>query len=219
MSPAERPKVQVDVISDTVCPWCYVGKLRLDSAIAEVKDRMDVEVRWLPFFLNPDASKEGVNKMEYYVQKFGSARTQQMVPYMTSVFAKEGVKYSMGGKTGNTLDSHRLITWAGHFGADKQNALVAELFNSYFSQEQLISDREVLVAAADKAGLPGAREFLENESAGLQEVKEHLMAGARGHNVTGVPYFIINDRVELSGAQPVETLVKALNSSVSPVAS
>lgn len=109
-------------------------------------------------------------------------------------YKNEGLSYSVGGLTGNTLDSHRLIEWAGRFGADKQNALVEELFANYFCQEKFINDQGVLVAAAEKAGLHGAAEYLADPQAGRQEVLERV---ARAQGVGGVPHFTINKKCVL----------------------
>eukprot|EP00850_Spirogloea_muscicola_P003440 SM000014S00228 [mRNA] locus=s14:17221:19480:- [translate_table: standard] len=224
-----RQKVHVDVTSDTVCPWCFVGKKRLEEAIKQTQDKYDVEVQWHPFLLNPNAPKEGVDKRNYYISKFGESRVPSMEGQMKEKldfnevyeeppefrpclishqhFSAYGLDYSLGGKTGNTLDSHRLLEYAAKQGLDKQNALVDELFKKYFSEEKYIGDREVLIAAADKVGVKGAREYLEDENAGLKEVKMGLSKHARG--VTGVPHFVINNRCQLSGAQPAESFVEA----------
>ncbi|GIL73974.1 hypothetical protein Vretifemale_3965, partial [Volvox reticuliferus] len=207
-TPNTKKKISIDVISDTVCPWCYVGKRRLERAMARFADRAHFTVRWLPYQLNPDASKEGVVKMDYYNQKFGAARVAQMIPHMTRTFADEGLQYSVGGLTGNTLDSHRLIAWAEKFGAEKQNALVEELFQNYFCQEKHISDRGVLLAAAVKVGLPvdEAAAVLDDPRAHLQEVQQQL---DRARGIGGVPFFIINNSYKLSGAQPPELFEEA----------
>ncbi|GLC45550.1 hypothetical protein PLESTB_001205300 [Pleodorina starrii] len=198
-----KTKISVDVISDTVCPWCYIGKRRLERAMSPFAGRAEFTVRWLPYQLNPDAPKEGRNKLEYYNEKFGAARVAQMVPAMTRTYAEEGLQYSIGGLTGNTLDSHRLIAWSEQFGPQKQNELVEELFQNYFCQEKLISDRGVLLAAAAKVGLPadGAAAVLDDPRVCAQEVKQQL---ERARGVGGVPFFIINKSYKLSGAQPPE---------------
>ncbi|KAL3149651.1 hypothetical protein ABBQ38_013483 [Trebouxia sp. C0009 RCD-2024] len=135
---ATKGLVRVDIVSDTVCPWCFIGKRRLETAIKKFQGHKSFEVRWHPFFLNPDASKEGVNKLEMYKQKFGEQRVQQMVPMLTQTFAKEGLSYTMDGQTGNTLNSHRLIALAGQQGLDKQDKLVELLFTAYFTQAYIV---------------------------------------------------------------------------------
>ncbi|GFR51315.1 hypothetical protein Agub_g13680 [Astrephomene gubernaculifera] len=204
-SAAGKAKILVEVTSDTVCPWCYVGKRRLERAMSRLADRAEFTVRWLPYQLNPNAPREGLVKLDYYNQKFGAARVAQMMPAMTKTFAEEGLEYRMGGLTGNTLDSHRLIAWSEQFGPDKQNALVEELFRGYFCQEKYIGDREFLLSAVAKAGLPadGAAAVLDDPRVCAEQVEQHLQHGAAGIN--GVPFFVINKSAKLSGAQPPET--------------
>ncbi|KAK9825745.1 hypothetical protein WJX74_003649 [Apatococcus lobatus] len=191
-------KITVDVVSDTVCPWCFIGKRRLESAIKRNPGR-DFLVRWHPFQLNPNASAEGVNKLQYYKDKFGESRTAAMLPRMTETFAQEGLAYSMDGLTGNTLDSHRLIAAAGQQGPQVQDALVEELFSNYFTQGKYINDPEVLKAAGQKAGVTDSDAVVKDKDRLRAEVIEELQSFARG--VTGVPYFIIDGKYALSGAQ------------------
>eukprot|EP00879_Flechtneria_rotunda_P008956 GHRR01009377.1.p1 GENE.GHRR01009377.1~~GHRR01009377.1.p1 ORF type:complete len:261 (+),score=77.24 GHRR01009377.1:38-820(+) len=186
--------VNVEVVSDTVCPWCYIGKRRLEKAMKQFVDRADFKVHWLPFQLNPDAPQEGVNKMESYRQKFGASRVAQMVPAMTQTFANEGMQYSMGGLTGNTRNSHRLLAWAAaKHGLDRQNALAEELFKGYFTQERYINDRDFLLEAVEAAGLPRdeAAAILNTDGIGEQLVKEEIH---KYPQVTGVPFFVVNGR-------------------------
>ncbi|KAI3862329.1 hypothetical protein MKX03_036896 [Papaver bracteatum] len=197
--------IKIDVSSDTVCPWCFVGKKNLDKAIESSKDQFDFEVRWHPYMLNPSAPKEGVLKRDFYREKFGS-RVQQIEGRMTEVFRGIGYNYDMSGLTGNTLDSHRLITFAGHQGLDKQHALVEELGLGYFTQGRYIGDRDFLVEAASKAGIEGAAEFLENPNSGLNEVHEELQKYST--QISGVPYYVINGKHKLSGGQPPEVFIK-----------
>ncbi|XP_026425100.1 uncharacterized protein LOC113321406 [Papaver somniferum] len=197
--------IKIDVSSDTVCPWCFVGKKNLDKAIESSKDQFDFEVRWHPYMLNPSAPKEGVLKRDFYREKFGP-RVQQIEGRMTEVFRGIGFNYDMSGLTGNTLDSHRLITFAGHQGLDKQHALVEELGIGYFTQGRYIGDRDFLVEAASKVGVEGAAEFLENPNNGLNEVHEELQKYSA--QISGVPFYVINGKHKLSGGQPPEVFLK-----------
>lgn len=208
MAATTKGLVRVDVVSDTVCPWCFIGKRRLETAIKKFQGQKSFEVRWHPFFLNPDAPKEGVNKMEMYCQKFGEQRVQQMVPMMTETFAKEGLNYSMEGKTGSTLNSHRLIALAGRQGLDKQDKLVELLFRAYFTQGQFINDEQVLLKAAEEAGVIGAQQLLDNDDELKSQVLHEVKTIAQAQGVTGVPFFIINDKYQLSGAQEPDTFAK-----------
>ncbi|KAG8489337.1 hypothetical protein CXB51_017382 [Gossypium anomalum] len=179
--------IRIDVSSDSVCPWCFVGKRNLDKAIAQSKDQFDFEIKWHPFFLDPSAPKEGVSKREYYDKKFGS-RTQVILARMTEIFRNVGLEYDMSGLTGNTLDSHRLIYFAGKQGLDKQHALVEELYLGYFTQGKYIGDREFLLESARKVN-----EDLQKYSA----------------NISGVPNYVINGKQQLSGGQPPEVFLRA----------
>ncbi|XP_072958071.1 uncharacterized protein [Typha angustifolia] len=205
-SSSAKKFIQIDVSSDTVCPWCFVGKKNLEKAMDQTKDKFDFEVRWHPFFLNPSAPKEGIKKSDFYKQKFGSGY-DRITARMTEVFRGLGLEYDTSGLTGNTLDSHRLISFAAHQGYDKQNALVGELSLNYFCQGKYIGDRQVLLDAAKKVGIEGAAELLEDPNKGIQEVNEELEKYSSG--ISGVPHFVINGKFELSGGQPPEVFVKA----------
>eukprot|EP00802_Teleaulax_amphioxeia_P020885 Tamp_21193.p1 GENE.Tamp_21193~~Tamp_21193.p1 ORF type:complete len:184 (+),score=69.25 Tamp_21193:279-830(+) len=169
------------------------------------------EVNWRPFELNPDAPKIGTNKLQMYNEKFGEERIKMMLPRMTEAFAKVGIKYSIGGDTGNTFDSHRLIYYAGTKG--KQDAMVEELFANYFVEEKFIGDRAVLLAAAEKCGLDKeeAAKILDDHNAFRREVEEEKRQYGRQFGVRGVPFFIVNKEEGVSGAQPPETFVEIFN--------
>ncbi|XP_020269734.1 uncharacterized protein LOC109844958 [Asparagus officinalis] len=202
-----KKHVQIDISSDTVCPWCFVGKKNLEKAIDISKDQFDFEVRWHPFFLEPSAPKEGIKKLEFYYKKFGAGQFDRMALRMTEIFRSLGFEYDTSGLTGSTLDSHRLITFAAKQGYDKQNALVDELFLNYFCQGKYIGDRQVLLDAAEKAGVEGAAEFLEDPNRGLKEVNEEFEKYSS--RISGVPYFVINGKHGLSGGQPPEVFLRA----------
>ncbi|GAA0185888.1 transferase [Lithospermum erythrorhizon] len=191
--------IKIDISSDTVCPWCFVGKKHLDKAIDSVKDQFDFELSWHPFFLEPSAPKEGVNKKEFYFRKYGP-RFEQMTAQMTEIYRGLGYDYTISGLTGNTFDSHRLIYFAGTQGSEKQHAVVEELNIGYFTQAKYIGDREFLLECAQKAGVEGAAEFLENPENGKKEVYDELKQYSS--NISGVPHFVINGKFQLSGAQP-----------------
>ncbi|KAF7101070.1 hypothetical protein CFC21_102469 [Triticum aestivum] len=208
--------IQIDVSSDTVCPWCFVGKKNLEKAMEQTMDKFDFEVRWHPFFLNPDAPKEGVKKSDFYKTKFGPVQFERATARMREMFRGLGFEYDMSGLTGNTMDSHRLITLAGHQGYDKQNALVDELFVSYFCQGKYIGDRQVLMDAARKVGIEGAEELLLDPSKGVDEVKEELNKYSSG--ISGVPHFVINGKYQLSGGQPPNIFMRAFETAAKDAA-
>ncbi|XP_042020373.1 uncharacterized protein YwbO-like [Salvia splendens] len=206
-SSAAKKLIKIDVVADTVCPWCYVGKKNLDKAIASSNDQFDFEIKWHPYMLNPNAPKEGVVKKDYYLNRFGP-RSIQMESRMAEIFKGLGMdNYDTSGLTGNTLDSHRLIWFAGTQGLDKQHKLVEELDNGYFTQGKYIGDREFLVECAKKVGVEGAAEFLQDPNSGLKEVNEDLKRYAS--QINGVPHYTINGKSQLNGGQPPETFVRA----------
>ncbi|GFY84844.1 thioredoxin superfamily protein [Actinidia rufa] len=204
--------IRIDVSSDTVCPWCFVGKRNLDKAMASSKDQYDFEIKWHPYMLNPSAPKKGVNKEEFYRSKFGQ-QSEQIMARMTEVFRGLGLEYDTSGLTGNTLDSHRLIYFAGEQGLDKQHNLVEELCLGYFTQGKYIGDREFLVECARKVGVEGAAEFLENPSNGLEEVKDEIEKYSG--SITAVPYYVINGKSKISGGQPPEIFLKVFQTAAS----
>ncbi|KAK6152643.1 hypothetical protein DH2020_012282 [Rehmannia glutinosa] len=205
-SSSAKKLIQIDVSADTVCPWCYVGKKNLDKAIASSGDKYTFEIKWHPYMLNPSAPKEGVIKKEFYVNKFGP-RAVQMESRMTEIFKGLGMDYNTSGLKGNTLDSHRLIYFAGKQGFDKQHKLVEELCFGYFTQGKYIGDRGFLVETAKKVGVEGAAEFLEDPNNGLKEVNEELKKYSS--HIGGVPHYVINGKYQLSGGQPPESFLRA----------
>ncbi|KAJ8599444.1 hypothetical protein CTAYLR_008027 [Chrysophaeum taylorii] len=174
-----------------------------------VSDTADVEVRWRPFFLNPSAPEEGIEKRRYYEEKFGRSRLAAIEPRLREAFRSVGLPFSLGGLTGSTMDSHRLIAWAEDVSLDAQNKLVDELFRNYFGEEKFINDPEVLVAAATKAGLDetAAKNLVADKTKYRDRVVALYDRYATG--VQGVPHFIIGDEA-ISGAQPPEVFVEIL---------
>lgn len=196
----------ITIVSDTICPWCYVGKNRFDLAVAQHKrlhpdDTFSTE--WKPYFLNPDAPVPGVDKQAHYEAKFGAQRTAAMHTHLARLGAAVGIDFAFGGLTGNTRDSHRIITMARttNDGEAAQTRVVEELFKSYFEKEEDITDHKVLVAAAQRAGLDGAlvREWLSTDKGG-KEVDQDVVA-ARRQFIRGVPNFTIQGRYEVQGAE------------------
>ncbi|KAG0481402.1 hypothetical protein HPP92_012260 [Vanilla planifolia] len=199
--------IQIDISSDTVCPWCFVGKKNLEKAISLVNEQYNFEVRWHPFFLNPNAPKEGIKKSDYYKEKFGASKSELILSRMKEVFRGLGFEYDTAGLTGSTLDSHRLISFAAGQGYGKQNELVEELFQNYFVQGKYIGDNQVLLDAANKVGIERAAELINDPSKGLKEVNEELQTYSS--HITGVPHFLINGSYQLSGGQPPEVFLRA----------
>ncbi|XP_021736987.1 uncharacterized protein LOC110703475 [Chenopodium quinoa] len=205
-SNSTKKLVRIDISSDNLCPWCYVGKINLDKAIAASKDQFDFEIHWHPYFLEPSAPKEGVNKRNFYKRKFGS-QYEQIIDHTVQAYKSLGLNYNMDGLTGNTLDSHRLIYFAGKQGLDKQHDLVEELFLGYMTRRKYIGDWVFLVECAKKVGVEGAAEFLEDPNNGLKEVNEDFEKYSA--HLGGVPYYVINGKHKFSGGLPPEGFLRA----------
>ena len=201
-------KLVVDVISDVICPWCYIGKRRLEAAIAALG--VPVKVHWLPFQLNPTMPKEGISRREYRIRKFGSWERSMLLDANIVVAGKDaGVLFDFDRieRTPNTLDAHRLIWLADQHGC--QDAVVETLFRAYFTDGRDISDRQTLIGEAAEAGLDRqSAETMLTSEAGM-EVFAQAGELSQRHNVTGVPFFIINNTITLSGAQEPDTFLHA----------
>ncbi|KAJ3134369.1 hypothetical protein HK100_003629 [Physocladia obscura] len=206
--------INVTITTDTICPWCYIGKKRFERAVAAFKELKGPEnvafkVNYQPFLLDPTLSKTGKNKLEHYKSKFGEARTAQMIPYMQQVGAKEGISFSYGGMLGNSLDSHRLVKYAGTLSHDAQDQVINALYRSYFEEEKNIGDVEVLVEAGRAGGVN--EDVVRNEIFGgdllLQETQV-AVGNARESGINGVPHFVIEEKVQVSGAQDSDAFVQ-----------
>jgi len=196
----------IEVVSDTVCPWCYVGKQKLEKAISAYKtqhpDSNDTfSTTWMPFYLNPGAPSVGVDKTSYYRTKFGDDRTEMIFERLSQVGKDTGINFKFGGKTGNTRDSHRLIQLGKSKSPAIQTRVVEELFAAYFENEGDITSHETLQKAGMKAGLDEkeVKEWLGSDKGG-RAVDEEVEA-AQLSQVSGVPNFTIQGKYEIGGAQ------------------
>ena len=193
--------MHVAIVSDTICPWCYIGKRRFERAKAGRPT--DLAVEWRPFQLNPDMPAEGVDRQRYMVAKFGSEeRVAEIFSAIEQAGEAEGIEFVFDriARTPNTVDSHRLIEYAGARNA--QDGVVEALFRRYFEQGEDIGDRGVLTAAGVDGGLDEdeLRRFLDG-SDGIEDVKKESEAASRA-GISGVPCFIFEGRYAVSGAQP-----------------
>lgn len=202
--------VRLDIISDPICPWCYIGKANLDRAIAETGyNPFDIE--WRVFQLNPDMPPEGQDRKIYLANKFGGPdRARQIYGRIRDAAAESGldVDFERIARTPNTINAHRLIRWARTTG--NQGALVDQLFQRYFVEGQDISDPAVLSDVAESVGME--REIVERLLAGdadRQDLVDEDIA-AREMGVSGVPTFIVGGKYVLQGAQPAETWAKVI---------
>lgn len=201
--------MQLDVISDTVCPWCYIGKRRLDKAISSW-DRKDVEiaVTWRPYQLDATIPAEGVDRQKYYERKFGTERAKEAGKVIAEYGEQEGIKFAFDKikRSPNTLDSHRLVKWAGTAGV--QLDAVELLFKRYFEDGADVGCHEVLIEVATDIGMDVdlVRELLATDTDRKHiEYEDHK---AREMGVTGVPCFLFEQKFSVVGAQDVETLTK-----------
>lgn len=209
---ADRQSLRIDVVSDVVCPWCYLGQKRLDNAVAAVPE-IDIAVNWRPFQLDPTIPDEGLDRQEYMQRKFGDlSRLHDAHARLDTLGAVEGIDFAFDAITvsPNTLDAHRVIRWAGSAGAEVQNRLVRALFSLYFERGENIGDHAVLAAAAGKAGMDRAVvESMLAAGADREAVAEEAATASR-MGITGVPCFLFEGKYAVMGAQEVASLVDAI---------
>jgi predicted DsbA family dithiol-disulfide isomerase len=204
--------LQVDVISDVICPWCFIGKRRLEKAIAAAHGQHEFQIRWHPYQLNPAMPREGISRREYRIKKFGSwERSQQLDANIVAVGKTEGIDFNFDRveRTPNTLDAHRLIALADQAGC--QDAVVEALFQAYFANGQDLSNRQTLLAVVTAAGLDQQRATTLLNSDEDHETIKAAAEQARKLKVDSVPFFIINGELGLSGAQPPDVFLAAFN--------
>ncbi len=208
---ATMPHVDITVISDAICPWCFIGKRHLDLALAELPEEISVLVAWHPFELNPDMPAGGLSRRDYRTAKFGSWERSRALDAQVEAAAEQAgitIHHERMTRTPNTFDAHRLIWLAGEHGV--QSAVVSALFRSYFVDGEDIGDSAVLTNVARDGGLADIDipAFLAGDQ-GRAEVKAGLDE-ARRLGVSGVPTFIFKGTTGLSGAQPPEALRQAV---------
>jgi predicted DsbA family dithiol-disulfide isomerase len=208
MSMGMREPITVDVISDVVCPWCFLGKRRLEQAIALSK--LPLTIRWRPFQLDPTIPPEGKDRRAYMEAKFGSMEKIGAIhEHITKLGAELGITFAFDRikVSPNTLDAHRLIRWAGEAG--KQEDVVEALFRAYFIDGRDIGDKSALSDIAEATGMDRAeitqRLATDDDKA---EVRADIV-GSQRIGVTGVPTYILANRYGLVGAQPAEELARA----------
>jgi len=206
-------RITIDIVSDVVCPWCYLGKARLELAIAEVQDEVGVDLNWRPYRLNPDYPPEGVDQKKALEQKLGGAeRVAEGHKMLTELGREVGIKFDFDAiKIGpNTLDAHRLIHWSVTESREKQDKVVDALFKANFEEGLNIGDHAVLLDIAEKAGLD--RSVISTLLA--SDADRDLIIGeidaAQKIGVNGVPFFIFDQQYAISGAQTPDVLVEAL---------
>jgi len=198
------------MVSDVVCPWCFIGKRRLEKAIALQPD-IAVEVRFRPYFLNPRVPREGISREEYLTTKFGSPeRYRSIGRRVAEAAAAEGLTYALDGikRQPNTLDCHRLILWAGETGNAAR--MKQRLMDLYFTEGGDLTDRDVLVGAAADCGLDA--DLVRRRLAGEDDVARVAQEAetAKEAGIDGVPCFIFDGSLAVQGAQAPEYLAQAI---------
>jgi predicted DsbA family dithiol-disulfide isomerase len=198
--------MQLEIFSDTVCPWCYIGKRRLERAL-RTRPMPDLAIRWRAFQLNPGMPSGGMDRRQYMAAKFGSAeRAARLFDTVTRVGADEGIRFSFDriSRTPNTMKSHRLLALAAQHG--RQSQVLDRLFGAYFGEGRDIGQSAVLVEIGAESQLPAAEveaALSEDSPIGTTLAEDFL---ARRQGINGVPYFVFNGRFGLSGAQEPEAL-------------
>ena len=203
--------LSIDVVSDVVCPWCYVGKRRLERALA-LRPDVRAELRWLPFFLDPSVPKGGMRRIDYITNKFGGG--EKITPGHKRLAA-------LGGELGidfrfekietqpNTTDAHRLINWAQEAG--KADPVVDRLFEMFFTEGADLTDREVIAGAARVGGLDEDAVRRDLESERDAELIEKQATAASMSGVGGVPFFVFGKKIAVAGAHEPEALAQAID--------
>ncbi|MEP1930355.1 MAG: DsbA family oxidoreductase [Roseibium sp.] len=207
---SDMPPITVDVVSDVMCPWCYIGKRRLEAALKSVPD-IPVLVRWHPFQLDATLPKSGKDRQQYLSDKFGGMdNANAFYSQIKAAGLEEGINFAFDDikLSPNTLDCHRLILWSR---ADElQDEVVERLFKAYFLDGEDLTKSDILVRISEEAGMQSdlVEQLFETDS-DLEKTIEQI-AKAHQSGVTGVPCFIIDQRFVLAGAEKAETLAAAL---------
>ena len=208
---SDNQPVRIDVVSDVVCPWCFIGKRRLEKALA-LRPGVAVEVHWRPYFLNDWIPREGMSREQYLTTKFGSPeRYKGIAQRVTAAAAEEGLTYAADKmkRQPNTLECHRLIRWAEGIG--KTAEMKQKLMDLYFTQGADLTDRDTLVKAAADVGLDAdtVRAALAIDQ-DVAEVEQEAQS-AKAAGIEGVPCFIFGGKFAVSGAQSPEYLADAID--------
>jgi len=210
--------IRLDIFSDPICPWCYIGKTLLDRAL-ETRPDHPFSVEWHPFQLNPDMPTGGMDRRAYLEAKFGGKQQAvEVYARIADAAEKAGIEIDFAKiqRTPNTMNAHRLIHWAGLEG--RQNAVVMALFRAYFKDGRDIGSVDTLVDIAQACGMdPEATERLFATDADLADLAARD-SDARQKGITGVPAFLIARQYVMPGAQPVETWQKVIDELLETIA-
>ncbi len=205
-----QPKVQIDIVSDVVCPWCIVGFKQLHQALTVTG--VQANLRWHPFELNPNMPAEGQNLREHITEKYGSSleQSQQARAQLTKLGSDLGFAFNFSddSRIVNTFEAHQLLDWADSFGL--QHPMKLALFSAYFTQDQDVSDRETLIRCVTSVGLDGAaaRDVLSSGSHAASVREKQQFWTSRG--ISGVPSMVFGGKYLTTGAQGAETYAQVL---------
>lgn len=209
--PNMKPVIKIEIVSDVVCPWCYIGKRRIEKAMKELSREFDFDVSYLPFELNPQTPKEGFNQKEYLTNKFGGPeRYDQVTSQVTHVASAEGLKFNFDKQhtSPNTKDAHRVIWLAKKEG--KQPQVKEAFLKAYFEEGIDLTRKENIIAIAASVGMDQVRvATLLDSNEGIEEVNQ-LEQQNHQRGISGVPFYIINNQYGISGAQSSGVFIQAL---------
>jgi predicted DsbA family dithiol-disulfide isomerase len=213
----EKKKLTLDVVSDVVCPWCFIGKRRLEAALAMAPD-LDVDLRWRPFQLDSTIPPGGISRQEYVERKFGPDRAASIYDRVRAVGTEVGIPFDFEKitRSPNTLDAHRLLRWA--LDAGCQDLLKERLLRLYFTEGADVGDHAVLARAAADCGMDAdevRRRLASDED--VESVRSEIDR-VQKLGVNGVPFFILAGKYGVSGAQSAEALVEAMRQAASEAA-
>ncbi len=205
-------EVNIEVISDPVCPWCYIGKRRLERALAE-RPGIAATIRWSPYQLSPDMPREGRDRQEHYAQIFGEERARMIMESMADTARGEGLSFQVkpGARSPNTLSAHLLMHWAEQVGDIDLSMLAEKIFAAHHCFSEDLGDPEVLARLAAEVGMDADQVRGDLAAGKDEETVRDRISQAAGRGVSGVPFFVFNERYAVSGAQPTEALVELLD--------
>lgn len=206
--------IHIDIISDVMCPWCFIGKKRFEKALAALDPAIAVTIQWRPFQLDPTLPPEGKDRDTYLAEKFGGLeRAKALYRNIEEAGAMEGIPFRFDAirVSPNTLDAHRLIRWAQNAGEGVQARVVDRLFELYFLEGANIADHGVLLGVARECGMDASIVETLLASDADREAVEQEIALAQSMGVSGVPCFIIDNKYAVMGAQDPETIAGAIS--------
>jgi predicted DsbA family dithiol-disulfide isomerase len=204
--------INLEIVSDFACPWCFIGKRRLEKAIA-LRPGLDISVNWLPFQLNPGMPREGRNRLDYYNDKFGPEGVTSFRKTLNEAGSGEGINfcYESDAMAPNTLSAHTLMLWATRDGSIDCEALAEKLFEAHLVACENIGDHDVLLRIAGELGMDQDSVRTRLTSGEDEEQVKQQISQATALGIQGVPFFIINRQYGISGAQPAEVLAAAFD--------